>query len=111
VSYSTTTFAIFGTFAPRRSKVADLFEKYVERSSPTLIAPGVSVDIIGNAVMGREWIALHAHERGDLAKSASPVPLTIPDDGERRTREALAAHGVTLDEVAPIGWYLVSRTL
>jgi len=108
-----TTFAFYGTFLPRGTEAADIFEPFVEHSTPTSAAPGVEIDIVGDQVIGAEQIAIYCKGSVFTVKSTKPPigidSLRVPDAAPLIA--FLVSRGIDAASLPPIGWYLAARAL
>ena len=113
MSYKTHTFVFYGTFLPRETEAADIFEPFVEHSTPTSAAPGVEIDVIGCQVLGKEQIAIYCTGTMITTKAEQPTKAisAVNVSGSARLVAFLASRGVAAASSAPIGWYLAAGTL
>ncbi len=113
MGYKTRTFVFYGTFLPRETEAADIFEPFVEHSTPTSAAPGVEIDVIGCQVLGKEQIAIYCTDTMIETKSEQPPKAigAVNVSDAARLVAFLASRGVDATSIPPIGWYLAARTL
>ena len=113
MSYKTHTFVFYGTFLPRETEAADIFEPFVEHGTPTSAAPGVEIDVIGCQVLGKEQIAIYCTGTMITTKAEQPPKAisAVNVSDSARLVAFLASRGVDASSIPSIGWYLAARTL